>query len=231
MADISLPGAEDDAYLYFDLVRKADSTVKFLRFVFSVLGCTCRKKVFSSRSQFDASFIPPSFLLCSDGTKIVVNTHTETVCGYGTEDGDIPCITGVPNIHYTRNFVEEIVYRPDLPEAHEVVTKRKESMIVPRSKSAAPSLTSQLSLTSELSFVSVPSSYESSYTSMASPDAQSAKIPSEEMLQTRQFLNVVEFIEPASQESETENHEAVESWKEPEVEIFTKTRLVIEKFA
>ena len=112
-----------------------------------------------------------------------------------------------------------------------MVTKRKESMIVPRSKSAEPSLTSQLSLTSELSFVSVPSSYESSFTSMASPDAQSAKIPSEEMLQTRQFLNVVEFIEPASQESETEHHEAVESWKEPEVEIFTKTRLVIEKFA
>ena len=107
-----------------------------------------------------------------------------------------------------------------------MVTKRKESMIVPRSKSAEPSLTSQLSLTSELSFVSVPSSYESSFTSMASPDAQSAKIPSEEMLQTRKFL-----IEPASQESETEHHEAVESWKEPEVEIFTKTRLVIEKFA
>ena len=174
MASVAPPSIEDDDCVYFDIDRKADSTVKFSR----------------------------------DGTKTVINTHIETILGYSSQDQYVSCMNGTPNIHFTRKFVEEIVYRPDLPEAQAVVTTRSESL-----------------------HVQLPRQDKSSFTSESTPDSESGKSVTEEVLEARQFLDIVEVIEPASLGVEAEDPDGVEERKEPEVETYTRTRIVVEKYA
>lgn len=152
------------------------------------------------------------------GTKTVVNTNIETIYGFASENGDVPSLDGTPDIHFSRTIVEEIVYRPELPEANEVATERRETLSVSPRNVPAPSI------------ISEPPQELLSLKSLHAAEEVS------ETIEADHVLSVVEVITPTTKspmsDAETEEDpEESEARRGLEELSITKTRIVVEKFA